>query len=266
MLSNQRFYHQISRKATIAFGSLFTNIFIQRTDKDNNVIQSINVPLEYSAKQKFMAAVLYKQDSEDRQFQQVLPRMGFEIVAYDRNPTRKMTSNINPTKYTGGAASVNSISAPQLTASQLASGAPPVPYTLTFVLHIAAKNQDDMLQIFEQIVPYFNPTYSVPVIWIPELNIASDFPITLLSVKPSDSYDGLLTERREIIWELTFTANVDYYGALTSSEVIKSVIVNLFDTTSPLATDSPTTAYTLSVNPTTASATDNYTFMESWSE
>ena len=265
MLSNSRFYHKITRNAVIAFGSLFSNIYIQRTDSDDKVIQSINVPLMYSKKQKFMAAVLFKQDPEDRQFQQQLPRMGFEIVAYKHAPERKMTSNLSATKYTGVPDSTkNSVGIPNTTSYQFASSNPPVPYTLTFNLYLCTKNQDDMLQIAEQILPYFNPTHSLPVNWIPELGINSDFPITIVGVEETDTLGGALTERAEMFWTITFTANVNYYGAIRASEAIKTVKVGIYtDTATPL-TEAPTTEYTLAVNPITAGANDNYGFMEGW--
>ena len=47
------FYNEGLRKVTIAFGAIFNNITVQRTDSDGNVVQSIKVPLAYAPKKNF---------------------------------------------------------------------------------------------------------------------------------------------------------------------------------------------------------------------
>ena len=49
-------------------------------------------------------------------------------------------------------------------------------------LYIFAKNQEDALQIVEQILPYFNPDFSVTVNDLPELGIKRDIKIVMDSV------------------------------------------------------------------------------------
>ena len=39
----------------------------------------------------------------------------------------------------------------------------PVPYSINFQLNAYAKSQDDALQIVEQILPTFNPQYSITI-------------------------------------------------------------------------------------------------------
>jgi hypothetical protein len=54
MLNNNIFYHGITRKVIVAFGSLFSNIRVQRkgpTVADN---QTINVPIAYAPKEKWI--------------------------------------------------------------------------------------------------------------------------------------------------------------------------------------------------------------------
>lgn len=263
MLSNQRFYYSLTRKAVIAFGSLFTNLHITRSDGDKK--QTINVPLVYANKHKWLASVINNPDKEDRQVQTVLPKMAFEIIDYTYAPSRKIKSNLTPNKYivspsTGS--SDGAVGVPTPTANQLVSSMSPAPYTLTFELYIATKNHDDMLQIVEQIIPYFNPMHSVYVDWIPEMKVKGDFPISLEKVSPMDSYGGILNDRREILWTLTFTANINYYGAASATNVIKKVDIDLQANMNPLA--EPDVSYHVEVDPLTASATDNYSFLEGW--
>ena len=50
----RRFYHESLRKVVVAFGTIFNNIIIHRTDADGSVLQRLKVPLSYSPKEKFL--------------------------------------------------------------------------------------------------------------------------------------------------------------------------------------------------------------------
>jgi hypothetical protein len=56
MLAGQVFYHGIIRKTIVAFGSLFSNIQIQRKSKDgtDTTLQTIKVPVAYAPKEKWI--------------------------------------------------------------------------------------------------------------------------------------------------------------------------------------------------------------------
>ena len=49
----QQFYHETMRKVVVAFGTIFNNINIVRTNSSGAVTQSMKVPLAYP-KQKFL--------------------------------------------------------------------------------------------------------------------------------------------------------------------------------------------------------------------
>ena len=71
MLSNIHFYHRITRKMVVAFGTLFNNIRLVRYNKaGTQEIERINVPLQYSQKEKFYQRItqdpeLTKEDLEE---------------------------------------------------------------------------------------------------------------------------------------------------------------------------------------------------------
>ena len=65
----------------------------------------------------------------------------------------------------------------------------PVPYNINFSLYIfTATTAENGLQIVEQILPFFQPEYTVTMNVIPELNLKRDIPIILNSVNYEDSY------------------------------------------------------------------------------
>ena len=53
MFGNQ-FYHQSLRRYVIMFGNLFNDIVVQRINKAGQVVQTLDVPVAYGPKQKFL--------------------------------------------------------------------------------------------------------------------------------------------------------------------------------------------------------------------
>ena len=104
----------------------------------------------------------------------------------------------------------------------------PVPYNVDFELFIMSKNSDDALQIVEQILPYFQPEYTVTLKESVELDIIRDIPVVLNSINYEDDYEGDFGTRRAIIYTLNFTAKYYLYGPVTSSGIIRSVQVDQY--------------------------------------
>lgn len=211
---DQRFYWGTIRKAIVAFGNMFNNITIERKDAAGNVVQLQRVPLAYSPQQKFLAKIKQQPDVDNKNFQVILPRMGFEMVSLDYDPNRK----ISPMQQSRTINSSTSASA------QYA----PTPYNINVLLYIYAKNQDDGLQIIEQILPYFNPDYNLTIHAIPELSINNDLPIILNSIGFVDDYEGDMTTRRAIMWTLSFVMKLNFYGPVSKQGIINRVTTNTF--------------------------------------
>jgi hypothetical protein len=88
-------------------------------------------------------------------------------------------------------------------------------------------NAEDGAQIFEQIVPFFTPEFSVSVLLIPSMNITTDISIILNDVSIEDSYEGDFTMRREIIWTMNFMLKGYIYPDVKSGSVVKKILVHL---------------------------------------
>ena len=244
----QQFYHETIRKMVVTFGTIFNNVNIVRKDNNDNIVQKMKVPLAYGPKQKFL--VRLDQDANlDSKVAITLPRLGFEI----QNLTYDATRKLNRVQKFKKVKSSNS--------SQLDSQFMPVPYNLDFELYAMAKQSDDALQIVEQILPYFQPDYTVTINDMADMGIKRDVPIVLNSISYEDSYRGDFAERRAIIYTLTFTAKFYLYGPVTSDKVIKTVQVDQY---ADLPERSPTREQRYSVSPTpiTADADDDFGFNE----
>ena len=214
MLGNY-FYHKSISKTVIAFGTLFNNIQIRHFDESDNPLSVLKVPLAYGPVQKFLAR-LEQNQSGDRKVAITLPRMSFEMVSIDYDPTRK-ASAIQTFK-TAEASDGSSYKRVYM----------PVPYNIGFELNILAKVQDDVLQIVEQILPYFQPSFNVTVNMIPSIGEKRDIPVILNRVGFRDDYEGDYTTRRLITYTLNFTAKTYLFNEIPQDDqgLIKKVQVD----------------------------------------
>ena len=245
----EHFYHKKIRNTVIAFGTIFNNVNIKRLDSSGNPVQNIKVPLSYSPKEKFLARLDAQQDltGDDSKVAITLPRMSFEVTGYSYDGGRKLNKNQKITQVTTNADT-----------TKLNSQYTPVPYNINFGLSVYVANSDDGLQIVEQILPYFQPDYTVTMIESSTMDTKRDIPIVLNSVDYEDSYTGSLTSSRRIIYTLSFTAKVYLYGPISTSPVIKTVSGDLYSDT---ATNSPRVErVTVTPNPSTSDKDDSYTY------
>ena len=136
----------------------------------------------------------------------------------------------------------------------------PVPYNLNFELAIMAKNQDDGLQILEQILPVFQPSFNITMNLVDVLGEKRDYPITLTSIDYEDVYEGDFDTRRTLVYTLQFVAKTYLYGPVTDSSVVKKVQVDYstkLDKTAPREV-----RYTVEPDPVNAGPDDDFGFSE----
>ena len=245
-------YHELIRKTVVAFGTLFNDLYVYRKNSSGKTIQKMKVPLAYGPKQKFLVRI--EQDSA-RSADNVattaltLPRIGFEMTTLQYDPGRKL-NRIQKFKKVKGADS-----------KSLQHTYMPVPYNVGFSLFAMAKNSEDALQIVEQILPTFQPDYTVTLNVMPTLDIVRDVPIVLNDVSYEDTYEGNFTERRVIMYTLNFTAKIYLYGPVQNQKIIKRVQVDQYtDTNTNVAKREQRIVVT--PTPTTADADDNFGFNE----
>ena len=246
MLGN-RFYNQGFRKLIIAFGQIFNNIVIQRTNSSGGVTARIKVPLAYAPKEKFLVRLDQQANLESREFATTLPRMGFEITGLAYDASRKLTRVQKYSKVKSGE-----------DGKKMNYNYSPVPYNISMSLYVFTATAEDGLQIIEQILPFFQPDYTVTVNVVPELNIKRDIPIVLGNINYEDTYDGSFTQRRAVIYSLSFTAKTYLFGPMNNQSVIKQ-------TQSDIYTDTDTTStreerIVVVPDPTSADANDDFGF------
>tara|TARA_Y100000816_G_scaffold54566_1_gene35254 strand:- start:227 stop:1030 length:804 start_codon:yes stop_codon:yes gene_type:complete len=247
----QQFYHETIRNVVVAFGTVFNNIQLVRKDNDGIIQQTMKVPLAYGPRQKFLVRLAEDPDLT-KKIAVTLPRIGFEITGLTYDPARKLNRVQKFKKVKTGKSNT------------LDSQFMPVPYNIGFQLYILSKQSDDALQIVEQILPFFQPDYTLTINDMTDMGIKRDVPVILNSISYEDDYDGDFAERRSIIYTLDFTAKFYLYGPVTSQGVIKTVQVEQY-TDLPDASPKREQRYKVTPKPTSADADDDFGFNETTS-
>ena len=244
------YYHEIIRKTIIAFGTLFNQIEIKHKDGTGNTNSVISVPLAYGPSQKFLAR-LEQQANLDKPVQITLPRMSFEMTSIEYDASRK-TGVTQTFKAVDGNDRVKKVFMP-------------VPYNIGFELSIFCKLNDDALQIVEQILPYFQPSFNLTIDLVDSIGEKRDIPVVLNSVGMQDDYEGDFSTRRALIYTLQFTAKTYLFGPVADNPegLIRKVIVDMYADTNT-QTAKREVRYTAVPDPIDANPGDDFGFTETW--
>jgi hypothetical protein len=236
------FYHEILRKTVISFGSLFNNVVIKHTNNSDQTVSVIKVPLAYGPTQKFIAR-LNQSPNLSKPIQITLPRMSFEFTGLTYDASRKATTT------------QSFLVKSEVDGTDVKKVYLPVPYNMQFELSIMSKLNDDALQIVEQILPYFQPAYTLTVDLLDTINEKRDIPVILENITMQDDYEGDFTTRRVLIYTLRFTAKTYLFGPIASAskDIIKKASIGFIAGDS---TSTPTREVVYSVEPR---AIKNYT-------
>ena len=198
MLGPNYFYHANIRKIISVFGAIFNDIHIGK--KVGGQLTNVQrVPLAYAPRDRYLARL--NESTLDENISIKLPRMSFEIVDITYDTTTKLTKYNQTIQYDKGKC---------YNVFQVA------PYNMTIDLNVMSRSQDEALQVVEQILPFFNPAYTLSVKGLEGPESVTDIPITLNSMDHTDSYvGGLADSRRTIIYSLSFAVKVKFSGPWT---------------------------------------------------
>ena len=213
------FYHEIIRKTVVSFGTLFNEIYVRHQDNTGKDISEIKVPVTYGPKQKFLAR-LQQQAELNKATQISLPRISFEMNNIQYDPSRK--SGIAQTFKASDSGKLKKVFMP-------------VPYNLGFELNILTKLQDDSLQILEQILPFFQPGFTLTIDLVDQIGEKRDVPMVLENIAFTDDYEGNFETRRALIYTLSFTAKTYMFGPIADSTdgLIRKVQVDYYSDSNP---------------------------------
>ena len=189
------FYNGSIRKYVVLMGELFNGISVSRTRED--VTRINKVPVSYASKERF-AMKMNKINSSTSDYniakvETILPRINISLVDMIYNAQFK--TNIT-----------NRRMAPANKKPRSSAQFNPVPYKFTFEVGVYTRTEDDMLQIVEQIIPYFQPHFNCVIneLYQNEVTIIRDIPITFQSISMQEDTEGGIESRRRLEWTLIF--------------------------------------------------------------
>ena len=211
MLGHSPFYNESIRKYVICFGTCFNDLSITRKSKGDGSEKTIKVPLFYSTKAKQLNHLLEDNKKPDawhggKEF----PRLSFEMTGLSYASGRKNNTMHYTLKDGEGKSRMMTYS--------------PAPYDLGFQLVAYTVYQEDLYQIVEQILPFFQPEYCVKVKEIPSLNLTRDVHIVLTGVNLDLDRTG---DYRENYNFFTGTMDFSLKGFFFGPAETKPVITNL---------------------------------------
>jgi len=239
------YYNKSLRRIVVLFGTLFNGYTIQKTSG-----AFIKVPLSYSSKNKWYVQI--KQNLDKTNLEAIIfPRMGFLLTSIGIDYERKTSS-------------LNYFASKHVDPNQLNKIHVPTPVTLNFSLFIASKTMDEGLQLIEQIIPYFDPTFVVEIDELDSFETPRDIPVTLNSVSFDNDFVGAFDGNDLYTWELQFTVETYLYKNITPSKIIKKVVVYTHIDAADGVEENYKEKYTAEVDPFTAAIDDEWAVLESW--
>jgi hypothetical protein len=209
MFGNAFFGNKSIRKHVALFGTLFNNIRIERTD-NSDTTQHQKVPIAYGQRDKYIARNAQDPNIE-REIAAQLPRMSFELMGIEPDAERRLNPVARIVSFDSGTAT---------------SKLMPAPFNFYFNLYITARFVEDAAKIVEQILPYFQPSFNLQASLVENDDCVTDVLVSLRNVDMKDNYEGPMTERRILVWTLTFSVKSWIFGPERIQKVIRWVDVD----------------------------------------
>ena len=151
------------------------------------------------------------------------PRMAFRLVGWQKDDARITNRNHKLQNTSVNRDTVNGVS------SQYNR----VPYNFQYELRVKVKFMDDLNQIVEQILAYFNPSISIKVTDNPDMQGDTALQISLMDSNMEDQFEGDFEESRLLEASFNFELKGYIYLPTSDSSIIKEVTINYYDLNNP---------------------------------
>lgn len=216
---SHQYYYQVMRKTIVQFLDLFNDIKIGRYDTTTGQLLSfIKVPLKFAPKSKNWYWVEKIDSNGQRIRDKIMPIMAVNLVDIEIATDRKVNKHYS-------ARTASSTIDNRFSEERFIN---PVPYNYTFQLQILSEYMVDVVQIMEQILPYFDPHMFIEIT-IPEINIDGE---TTEMLKLKVLYNGSNKEEsltmgpdeyRYLQWNIDFTVEGYLFQPKYDYPIIKYV-------------------------------------------
>jgi hypothetical protein len=207
------FYNENLRKLVVGFGSLFSNIEIQHKDPDTGDPFLIRVPVHYAPQEKFIQRLLQPSSiTEGTRIEIQVPIISFMMSNISPDPSRRLGRYVNNINQSSGGEC-------RATGNKIKSQ---IPVNVVFNLYAYTRHTDDLLQIIEQIMPYFVPDHIIRLN-MNDVQTNLDIPIIMQSNSITEKYEGDFSSRRLNIASFQFIAKSWIFGEVQSFTSITNI-------------------------------------------
>jgi len=220
-------HNNLTRRVLVSFLDFLSRFTIEKyqynqTTGEFESRKFVRVPIQYASKEEWLQVL--DSTTGRRQFnpalmnpiesEWILPRLSANIVNMTYDSNRKVSS-LNRVPDIG-----------RNPDSTMKNYYMPVPYSLDLDVYAVAKSMDDILQITEQMVPFFSPSMSMDVKLFPDAP-AESIPVVLQSTVP-DYPDEIGSEDEIRLYQMTFGFQIrmNYYLPRRIDPTVKSVVVD----------------------------------------
>lgn len=221
-------HRDITRRVLVAFLDFMASFTIEKYqwDAGTNTFVSrrfIRVPVQVASREEWLQIVKsaaarksYNPATDSQlEVEWVLPRLSAQITGFMYDTQRKVSKT-------------NRVPDMAYQANDKQNVYMSVPYNLDVDITAIARTMDDVLQITEQILPFFAPSMSIDV------NVlsgqpAESIPVVLQSVTPD--FPDEMTEEEIRLYQMTFTFQIrmNYYLPRRVDPFVKQVDVDFYD-------------------------------------
>ena len=203
-MRSRYFSHAHVRTAIGIFGALFNRIYIARFDETGTKIDKLcHVPILYVPRSRMFNKPWHENQEHNKdiymKFFGVYPRITYEFSGMSYRAAVQLQQNRNVK-----------------VGSQF--GKVPVPYTLNFNMNIIARDNLTALQVLEQIIPYFKPSYIVECDSEVFDNINKDVRVSLVGISHEDNYEDYDTYRT-VTYSLQFEMDISIYPYVVGADL-----------------------------------------------
>ena len=203
---------------TISFGSLFSDIEVQRNDNGN--LKIVKVPFFYAGKSHWYQKQ-FKNLVDKENISKILPQISFQLTNLQYDPDRQ-TNKFERIR-------INQIESSAIHKFAKKWIQTRLPYIFTFTVSIQTKLFSDMNQIIEQILPYFPAgSRNLHVKEIPILNVYNTAKVTMSGQNPDIQVDFDERTDRIVQYELTFDVFSYLYPPYKTDEVIEEIDLKIY--------------------------------------
>lgn len=213
----QFFHHYTFRRYTSAILDTFNDMHIVRFHDDGTVDRDVTVPITFASKQKAFELTTDDFSKYREQKYNVIPRISLSFDGLTKS-AEKETNKLNKSmKFNEDGKTLtymyNSVS-----------------YSFDYTISILSDSFTELTMLLEQIIPMFNPTYSIK---IKEMDFQTEYrsvPLRLNDVSVDLDMDlGMDDDIRFVNATLSLSIDANLYPPIKDGKIVNHVITNLYD-------------------------------------